>query len=459
MRSLVWMLFFRCGSSEGAPVDGSPTSDAAASDVQQAMDAGSEMSAVREAGTPGPNDVVIDPSITHQKMDGFGASDAWQGTPFTTQQADLLFDPVKGIGLSLLRVGIDPNGGFLGAAEGTNAKMAYARGAVVWAAPWSPPAGSKDNNNTSNGGHLLAGAYDAWATKLAAFATMMQQQGVPLFGVSAQNEPDFVASYLSCIYSAAQMNAFIAVLGPKLAALNPKPKLIAPEPDVWSHLWVNGDDYGDAILKDSTASSFVDVLATHDYGHAPIAHAQISKPIWETEVAGIQGTGNCPAVCYGPNATIDNGILVAQWIRDAIVVGGASAWHYWWVFPAGADNEGLFLQNGTITKRLFTLGNFSKFVRPGWVRADVSGPIPNGVSILAFENPKDQSIAIVIINANGSPITVPLFVAGTGWPSTLTPWTTSAMDDLAMKNTIGVSTGHAMATLDGASVTTLVGKP
>jgi glucuronoarabinoxylan endo-1,4-beta-xylanase len=306
----------------------------------------------------------------------------------------------------------------------------------------------------------LVSAYDSWATKLAGFATTMQQLGVPLYGLSVQNEPDFVAqSYASCIYSAAQMNAFIAVLGPKLAKLNPRPKLIAAEPDVWSHLWGGPDDYGDAILKDATATQYVDVLATHDYEHKPTAHAQASKPIWETEVSGIQGTGNCPAVCYGPNATIDNGILVAQWIFDAIAIGSASAWHYWWILPSNNDNQGLFLQNGSITKRFFTLGNYARFVRPGFVRVDVAGPIPSGVQLVAFRSPQDQSLAIVAINTNASPTMLPLFVAGPSWPSTITPWVTSASDDLAMKTSVTASLGHATITLDGSSVTTLVGKP
>src|SRR5437762_2822574 len=84
----------------------------------------------------------------------------------------------------------------------------------------------------------------------------------------------------------------------------------------------------------------------------------------------------------GPSSDINNGIAVAGWIHSALVVGDASAWVYWWYQPLSTttnDNEGLILQNGTDTKRRYTLGNYSKFVRPGFVRVDATAP-PAGLS-------------------------------------------------------------------------------
>src|SRR4029078_3592767 len=120
----------------------------------------------------------------------------------------------------------------------SNATKAAARGAIVWGAPWTAPGAWKDNGSTCNGGHLLPGNYDAWASRLAAFAGKLQQNaGVPLWGLSAQNEPDYVAPYDSMIYSNQEMVNFVKVLGPKLAALNPRPKLIMPEVASWGNAW------------------------------------------------------------------------------------------------------------------------------------------------------------------------------------------------------------------------------
>jgi glucuronoarabinoxylan endo-1,4-beta-xylanase len=146
-------------------------------------------------------------------VDGFGEADVWQGSS-STQMQTLLFDPVNGIGLTLLRIGIDGTSGspnIMGAAAYADGQacVKYAGSACkVWAAPWSPPAGDKDNNDVNNGGHLLTTDYASWAKVLAAFPAYYKAHGgVDLYAISAQNEPDFTASYQSCLFNSAQMVA------------------------------------------------------------------------------------------------------------------------------------------------------------------------------------------------------------------------------------------------------------
>jgi glucuronoarabinoxylan endo-1,4-beta-xylanase len=451
------------GHETGTGGDSGGAGDSSSPGVDSSSD-GSLVGAI-DAGTPASTDIVVETTTPIRRIDGFGASDAWAGTPFTTAQADLFFDPVKGIGLSLLRVGISPSGGYMGAGEGANAVLAAARGAAVWGTPWSPPlADTTGANSGGYAGNINPADYEAWATALASFATTMKNDGVPLYGISAQNEPDYPASsYASCTYTAAQMVAFIKVLGPKLAVLDPRPKLLAPEPDTWSDFWGGTSAYAAAIRADATASSFVDVLATHDYNHQPLAvptGTTVTQPIWETEVSGQSGTGNCGSVCVGPNVTIDNGILVAQWIYDAIVVGGASAWHYWWLISAGNDNGGLLPNSLATTKRLYTIGNFSKFVRPGYQLVALSGSaVPSGVQAVAFVDPAGGAVAIVAINSNATPTSLSVFVSGTSWPSQVTPWVTSASLDLTAQTPIPVTSARFAPTLAAESVTTFVGTP
>jgi O-glycosyl hydrolase len=101
-------------------------------------------------------------------------------------QADAFFTVDKGIGLSLLRIRIAPNGTSL---ELATAKQAIAYSVSVWAAPWSPPAEWKDNHDVNNGGHLLPEHRQDWADRLVSFAKNAAAEGVPLIGLSAQNEP------------------------------------------------------------------------------------------------------------------------------------------------------------------------------------------------------------------------------------------------------------------------------
>ena len=61
-------------------------------------------------GTAQTGDISVNPSKTYQVVDGFGEADVWQGSSSTAMQT-LLWDPVNGIGLNLLRVGIDGTSG------------------------------------------------------------------------------------------------------------------------------------------------------------------------------------------------------------------------------------------------------------------------------------------------------------------------------------------------------------
>jgi len=402
-------------------------------------------------------DVTVDLSDVRRTIDGFGAADAFESVPLNAAQAGLLWDPTNGIGLSLLRVGIDWNGNPLGMAAYGDARSASQFGVRVWASPWSPPSSAKSNGSIVNGGTLNSDAYAAWATTLATFAGNFQKNtGAPLYALSAQNEPDFVAKWPSCIYTGAQMVEFVKVLGPMLHALDPPVKLLAPEPDGWDRLWGGADRFGHAILEDPDASAAVDIMATHDYGHMndsdtgrPTPPPGMAQPLWETEVSDETA----------PDPDIAHGIRVATWIHSAIVNGGASAWHYWWLISGPNDGQGLLLNGGDTTntpKRLYTVGNFSKFVRPGFSYVGTTGSPPSNVLISAYANPYGQPV-IVAINGGSSLATVTVHLSGGADISAVTPYLTSADANLEAQPDLAVSYGELTATLDGQTVTTFVG--
>jgi glucuronoarabinoxylan endo-1,4-beta-xylanase len=385
--------------------------------------------------------VAVNFTEVHQRIDGFGASDAFN-RPLSDADADAFFSPSKGIGLSILRVGIDAGGNDMSAYS--NATRAVARGAIVWAAPWSAPAAWKDNGSEVNGGHLLLAYYDAWASRLAGFAqTLQQKAGVPLYGLSVQNEPDFTASgYASMVYTNQELASFVKVLGPKLAALNPRPKLLAPDVAVWTGAW----GYTSAILEDDAAAASLDIIAVHQYREMS-APQTTARPIWQTEQSDMDP--------FDPG--IGNGLVVARWIHDALVIGKVSAWHYWWLTGLNNDNEGLigYSGNSRLTKRFYTVGNFSKFVRPGFIVVGVSGS-PKGVSVSAYKNPDTGEFVIVAINQNGSDTVVTLALNGL-IAGSVTPWVTSNSLNLARQPAVALDGNTFTATLAASSVTSFVG--
>ena len=404
-------------------------------------------------GTAQTGDVTVDPTKTHQVVDGFGFADVWQGSSSTAMQT-LLFDPVNGIGLNLLRIGIESKSGTsvlmgnAGIADGKACVQFAGKDCKVWAAPWSPPAAMKNNNNVNGGASndtLMTSSYDAWATLLAAFpATYKQQSGVDLYALSAQNEPDWNATYEACIYDKTQMVNFINVLGPKLAALNPPIKVLAAEPDNWGNMW-GGDAYSPAIIADATANGYVGVLATHDYGSTsagtyarPAPPANNTHHIWETE---------CTPGDTGP-------ITIATMIYAAFNTGGVNGWHYWWT-------QNLVPNASSPPAQVYALGNFSKYVRPGYYRVDVSGAPAASASnpaVIAFSSLTDGTVAIVVVNA-GSAHSLSFFVGGTAWPASVTPYVTTSSSKLAAGTAITVTAGRFSASVEAASVTTFVGKP
>ena len=140
-----------------------------------------------------------------------------------------------------------------------------------------------------------------------------------------------------------------------------------------------------------------------------------------------------------------------------MVDGEASAWLYWWYKAYNTDdNEGLLLKSGADTKRRWTLGNYSKFVRPGYVRVDITGA-PSGVLASAYKG-SDGTVVVVAINKNTSAVSLPITIAGGTAPAMMTPWVTSSTDNLISKTAVAVSGGSFTAALAANTVTTFVGK-
>ena len=95
-----------------------------------------------------------------------------------------------------------------------------------------------------------------------------------------------------------------------------------------------------------------------------------------------------------------------------MTVGDASAWLYWWWEAISTnDNEGLVLQGGGITKRYYTFGNFSKYVRPGFHRVGMTGDIPADVMLSAYSG-TGGALAIVAINETNGAVDLPITIAG-----------------------------------------------
>ena len=66
-------------------------------------------------------------------------------------------------------------------------------------------------------GISLPADFQNYANQLANYAVAMNNAGVPVYAISIQNEPDYTATYESCIWSAQQLHDFVPHLSSALS--------------------------------------------------------------------------------------------------------------------------------------------------------------------------------------------------------------------------------------------------
>ncbi|HLK88703.1 MAG TPA: glycoside hydrolase family 30 beta sandwich domain-containing protein [Polyangia bacterium] len=413
------------------------------------------------AGTPGSgtcgggaaqsSDVTINESNLQQRITGFGVSSAWAGSYANASDPDYLWSTTTGAGLSLLRIRYGDGLAI--------AKAAVNAGVTVWLTPWGTgtngsPGGSDTTTETANGCKssvpVLTNPQD-WANTLAAYVQSAKSQGVPLYAVSAENEPDSCGINQTTSYSATQLATWMgSYLGPAMAPLGVK--VMGPE----TQNACGFTSYFSAIQSNAAAWSSVGILASHEYGCGTLpAESSITaanKEYWETEVDTGAASGD------SPGDGIASALLTVTAMHNDLTKANLNAWHYWWMYCS--NSSGCLYDTGTKvwTKRLWAMGNFSRFVRPGWKRVGTSGTTPSGVLVSAYINPANNALSIVAINSNASSKDVSFYISGAA-PCSLTPYETSAGKNLGQGAAVSVSQSRVTVTLNAQSVTTLVGTP
>ena len=409
-----------------------------------------------------PNTLVsqsgsVDANTVFQRIDGFGASSAFSGRTWSTNTANIFFSTNNVgtnicIGLSLLRSEIQP-GGTGSVSEIGLAQLAQARGAKVWGVPWSPQASFKDNNNLV-GGNFVSANNQAYASQLANYVvTMKNVYGVNIYAVSIQNEPDANVGYISCHWSSQQFHDFVTNLYNAFQASNVTAKIMMPE----SENWADPSGLATVTMADPNAAADVSIFANHNYvannmvgdQTPPSPVPNYGKTLWETEVATIGDA---------PNGSIANGMYWAGRIHAFLTGANVNAWHYWWLITGNGDNEGLMLQGDIPTKRMYVLGQYSRFIRPGYNRIDATA---GGSSLLvsAYKDPGSQNFVIVAVNTNASvDVSQTISLNNLAGVTSVTPWITSASSSLAVQSDVPVSGSSFTYTIPAQSVVTFVGQ-
>ena len=367
-----------------------------------------------------------------QTIRGFGGATAWM-PQLSSAQANALFSngSSQQIGLSILRVRIDPAGSGNWGTELANAQAARARGAIVIATPWTPPASLKSNNNVV-GGTLKTSSYAAYASHLQSFVNFFASSGVPLYAISMQNEPDANVTYESCSWTGATMDTWVANNSSVLTT-----KLMMPESESFT------TSYSDPALNDSRAVGHIGIIAGHIYGVSPSGYANAinkGKEVWMTEH-------------YLTGSGISGALAVAKEINDSMSVANYNAYVWWWAHDWPAENYsfGLIDANANVKAAGYAMGQYSKFVRPGYLRYNSTYTPSSNVFVTAYAGSGHH--VIVAINMGSSAVNQPFTIQG-ATVSSLVPHQTSNSQNLAQLAPVTVSNGTFTYSLPGQSITT-----
>ncbi|MGB5419719.1 glycoside hydrolase family 30 protein [Algibacter sp.] len=282
---------------------------------------------------------------------------------------------------------------------------------TMYASPWSPPAFMKTNNNMLKGGKLKPEFYQSWANYYAKFIKVYEAEGIPIWGLTIQNEPMAVQRWESCIYTAEEERDFVKnYLGPTLEREGLGDKNII----VWDH---NRDllfQRASTILNDPEAAKYVWGTGFHWYEDWKdgIPMFDAVKRVKETYPdKNLIFTEGCNEKYDLKRLENDDPKLAERYGKSMIndFNNGTVAWTDWNILldqTGGPNHVGNFCfspvhgntETGelTFTSSYYYIGHFSKFIRPGAKRI-VSVSSANYLLTTGFKN-EDGSIVIIVMN-------------------------------------------------------------
>lgn len=387
------------------------------------------------------SDANINLSSEKQLIKGFGGINhpAWIGDLTAAQRETAFGNGPNQLGFSILRIYVDENRNNW-YREVATAKRAIEQGALVFASPWNPPSDMVETfnrNGDTNAKRLRYDKYAAYAQHLNDFVTYMKDNGVNLYAISVQNEPDYAHEWTW--WTPQEMLRFMK----ENAGSIQNTKVMAPE----SFQYLK--NMSDPILNDPQALANMDILGAHTYGtqfkdfaYPLFKQKGAGKELWMTEV-------------YYPNSDNNSSdrwpeaLDVSYHMHNAMVEGDFQAYVWWYI----RRQYGPMNEDGSISKRGYNMAHFSKFVRPGYYRVDATKNPDTNTFVSAYKG--DNKAVIVAINRGTSAVSQK-FVLQNGNASTVSSWVTDSSRNLASGAPITVSGGAFTAQLPAQSVTTFV---
>lgn len=380
--------------------------------------------------------IILDKDKTFQTLTGIGgaltdaSAETFYKLPADKQEEILtaFFDKEKGNGFSLGRTNIhscDFSSSSYAYAEAGDAelknftiehdmkfkvpfiKAAYERSGKemkLYASPWSPPAWMKTNNDMLQGGKLKPEFSQTWANYFVKFVNEYEKVGLPMWGLTVQNEPMAVQTWESCIFTAEEERDFVKNhLGPALAkaglsdlklmiwdhnrgVMYQRAKVVYDDPEAAKYVWGAGFHW-------YTGDHFDNVRLVHDaYPDKHLLFTEGTEAIFDSSKALDWNWGEM----FGRSMIMDFNNWAEGWTVWNVILdekGGPNHVGNYCMAPIICDTR-----TGKLTymNSFYYIGHFSKFIRPGAKRI-VCSSNSDDLMATAFIN-ADGKIAVVVMN-------------------------------------------------------------
>ena len=271
--------------------------------------------------------------------------------------------------------------------------------------PWSAPAWMKSTGSLIKG-TLLPRFYDSFAEYFVKFIRAYGAEGLPIYAITVQNEPNFEPEdYPGMRLEFAQRARVIGGhLGPRLERAGIRTMIWD-----WDHNWdVPESPIG--VLSDPAARRYAQGVAWHCYGGDVSAqskvHLAVGKDVWFTECSGGDWAKN-----FADNLKFNVGTLVigstVNWAR------GVALWNLALDEKGGPHKGGCGNCRGVVTidsktgaytrnVEYYSLAHASKFVRSGAYRIK-SASADTSLAHVAFLNPDRHSKVLLVLNTAKEP--------------------------------------------------------
>ncbi len=293
---------------------------------------------------------------------------------------------------------------------------------LLYVSPWSPPAFMKSNGSMLKGGVLLPEYYQSWANYYAKFIKAYEKEGMPIWGLTIQNEPMATQTWESCIFSAEAERDFLKnFLGPTMKKEGLGDKKIV----VWDHNRDLMNHRANVIFSDAEASKYAWGMGFHWYetwaGGAPMFD-NVRKVHEDHPSKNLLFTEGCVEKFdadkyqfwangerYGSNMIHDFNNGTVGWTDWNILLdqnGGPNHVGNFCFAPIHADTTSGEL---IYTPSYYYIGHFSKFIRPNAKRVSTAVSRSNLIST-SFLN-KDGKMVTVVMNQSDKNITYNLIIA------------------------------------------------